>query len=100
MDVEHSSPESLDKTRRQQTHVACEANKVNLLLTQRSDNLQLVLFARATTTFDNASLNSSLRSQFQTAGRRFIAHYDRDFSVWNRSFANRIAQGKHVRSAT
>src|ERR1043165_3586198 len=97
MNVEYSSLESLNKTGRQKSHVARQTNQIDVAFAQHRDNHLLVLLACAAAALDYSRFNSSFVRHYQSTSAGLVADYNRDLGVWNRSFANRIDQGEHVR---
>src|SRR3954471_24605155 len=99
MDIQDLVGKGADKLRREQPHVAGQADEVNVLLAQCLDHLGVVLLARLALGGDHARIETALLRCGDGRSVFLIGYDDRDLGVGNAAGVNRIRNGKEVRSA-
>jgi hypothetical protein len=96
VNVEDAPRESVDKARRQQTHISSETDQINASLAKGFDYFTLVFLALATFTLNRECLNPTLARECKTRSVSLVTNHHDNLSVWDLSRANRIVKREHV----
>jgi len=100
VDVQNPVAKCVDEVCRQQTHVTCQANKLNIVLLQLRDYRAIVFFARTTFTLDNSRVESQFARACQPGRIRMVAYHHGYVRTGHTAFANCSRKRQHVRSAS
>src|SRR5687768_8296847 len=98
MNIHDLIREGENKIFRQETHVASEANQLDISSTQFVDDLRIVFFASSSASFDNYRLNTALARSLEPGRVRFVAYHDSDLRIRDLSALHGIDKRDHVRS--
>jgi hypothetical protein len=98
--VEHAAAELFEEARREQTHVAREADQLDAARAQGLGDLALVLLARAPAPLDDRRLYPALARSFEPRRTRLVADDDDDLRARHAPPGHGVGQRDHVRPAT
>jgi hypothetical protein len=100
MNVQDALRKRFHKILRQQSHVACEANDINLLVAERGKDTVLMLVSCESPAGNDLGFEITQARRFDTGCVRLVAYDNGDFRIRNYAFLYRICERNHVRSAT
>ena len=84
------------EVRREETHVACEADEIDFVFVEDGGDLAVVGFAFEAFGGDGASGNVAGGGSFEAGGAGLVADYDGDFGVGDAAGGDAIGEGFEV----
>jgi len=99
MDVENAIGKGGDELRREQAHVAGEADEIDLAGAKGSDHVVVVLGAGAALGDEHFARQAQLSCGSDAGGIGDVGDYDGDFDVGQAAFGDRVGDGEEVGAA-
>ena len=100
MDVQDAVGEGAHKLRRDDAHVSGQADQIDAMLAQRSDDLGVVLGALAPRRWNGDGEQTELSRRFEAGGVGQVRQNDGDLRAGETALADRLGDGHEVRTAS